>query len=70
MISASETEYIALYINGKIAIPLHTALMEIGHTKLSTPIQTDNQTAMGIANESIKPKFSKPITMRCHWDQD
>ena len=70
MTAASEAEYVALYINGKIAIPLCTALMEMGHAQPSTPIQTDNQTAMGIANKSIKPKFSKPIAMRYHWVQD
>ena len=70
MTAASEAEYVELYINGKIAIPLRTALMEMGHVQPSTPIQTDNQTAMGIANESIKPKFSKPIAMRYHWVQD
>ena len=70
MTAASEAEYVAIYMNGKIAIPFRTALMELGHTQPSTPIQTDNQTAMGIANESINSKFSKPIAMRYNWVQD
>ena len=33
MTAASEAEYVAIYMNGKIAIPLRTALIELGHTK-------------------------------------
>ena len=33
-------------------------------------MKMDNQTTMGIANESIKPKSSKPVAMRYHWVQD
>ena len=70
MTAASEAEYVVIDMNGKIDIPLCTALMELGHTQPSAPIKIDNQTATGIANESIKPKFIKPIAMRYHWVQD
>ena len=32
-----------------------------------TPIQVDNSTAVGIANETIKQKISKAMDMRFYW---
>jgi hypothetical protein len=31
------------------------------------PLRTDNSTAYGIVNETIKQKRSKAMDMRCHW---
>ena len=68
--SAAETELGALFHNGKEACPLRTALEELGHPQPPTPLQTDNSTAAGIANDSIKQKRSKAIDMRFYWVRD
>ena len=47
----------------------HT-LIEMGHPKPPTPIQTDNTTAVGIAIDSIKQKYSKALDMRWYWLKD
>ena len=47
----------------------HT-LIEIGHSQLPTPIQTDNTTSVGLANYSIKQKCSKALDMRWYWLKD
>ena len=68
--SASEAEYGALFMNAKAAVALRQALHDMGHPQPPTPLQTDNDTATGIANQSIKQKHSKTIDMRYHWIQD
>ena len=68
--SAAETELGALFFNGQEAIPIRHALLEMGHPQPPTPIQTDNTTAAGIVNASIRPKRSKAMDMRFHWMQD
>jgi hypothetical protein len=42
MTSATESEFGALFHNARDAIPLRTALIEMGHPQPATPIQTDN----------------------------
>ena len=68
--SASEAEYGALFMNAKAAVALRQSLQDMGHPQPPTPLQTDNDTATGIANQSIKQKHSKTIDMRYHWIQD
>ena len=68
--SASEAEYGALFMNAKAAVSLRQALQDMGHKQPPTPIQTDNDTANGIANQTVKQKHSKTIDMRYHWIQD
>jgi hypothetical protein len=68
--SAAEAELAALYHNGKQACPLRTTLEELGHPQPPTPIQTDNSTAAGIANDTVKQKRSKAIDMRFYWIRD
>jgi hypothetical protein len=62
--SAAEAELAALFHNGKEACPLRITLEELGHLQPTTPIQTDNSTTSGIANDTIKQKRSKAIDMR------
>jgi hypothetical protein len=64
--SASEAELAALFHTGKEACPLRACLEELGHPQPPAPIQTDNSTAAGIANNSVKQKRSKAIDMRFH----
>jgi hypothetical protein len=68
--SAAEAELVAIFHNGKGANPLRITLQELGHKQPPTPIQTDNSTTTGIANDSIKQKRSKAIDMRFSWIRD
>jgi hypothetical protein len=52
--TATEAEFGALFINAWDAVPLRTALIEMGHPQPATPIQTDNACAAGISHETVK----------------
>ena len=66
----AEAEIGAAYINGQEAVPICTLLRELGHPQPATPIQVDNSTANGFANNIIKQKRSKAIDMRFYWIRD
>jgi hypothetical protein len=68
--SAAEAELAGLFHNGKEACPIRVTLAELGHPQPPTPIVTDNSTAAGIANDSVKQKRSKAIDMRFYWIRD
>ncbi len=68
--SAAEAELGALFHNGKEACPLRIALEEMRHPQPATPMATDNNTASGIATDSVKQKRSKAIDMRFYWIRD
>ena len=68
--SAAEAEYGGLFVNARIGIPMRIALNEMGHKQLATPIITDNSTALGIANDTIKQRHSKAMNMRFHYIRD
>ena len=70
MSSAAEAEMLALFMNAQELIPLRLCLDEMGHKQPPTTMKTDNSTAMGIANETIKQKRSKSMDMRIHWVRD
>ena len=70
MASAAEAEVGALYLNAQAAVPLRTTLNELGHPQPATPIKTDNSTADGILNGTIKQQRSKAIDMRFYWLKD
>lgn len=68
MASASETELAALFYGCKEAIPLRTALQEMGHPQPGpTPVTTDNSTALGLSMKTMIPKASKAMDMRFQW---
>jgi hypothetical protein len=50
--------------NGKDACPIQMCLEEFGHPQPPTPLKTDNTTAEGIANDTVKQKRSKAMDMR------
>jgi hypothetical protein len=56
--SAAEAEIGTAYINGQEAIPIHTTLEEMGHPQPPTPMQVNDSTAEGFANNdhTIKQK--------------
>jgi hypothetical protein len=70
MSSATEAELGGLFINAKTAVPIRTTLEELGHKQPPTPIQTDNSTACGVANNEIQPKATKAMDMRFYWLKD
>ena len=70
MASAAEAEVGALFYNGQEAVPIRTTLEELGHPQPPTPMQTDNSTAAGFANGTIKQKRSKAMDMRFYWIKD
>jgi hypothetical protein len=70
MSSAAEAELGALFHNATEACSLRTILEEMGHPQPPTPIQTDNSTAAGIVNRTVKQRRSKAMDMRFYWLQD
>ena len=68
--SADEAKIGASYINGQEAVPIRTLLLELGNPQNANPIQVNNSTADGFANDTIKQKRSKAIDMRFYWIRD
>jgi hypothetical protein len=68
--SAAESEVGACFHNAQSGAPLRVTLTKLGHAQPPTPLQTDNSTAYGIVNETIKQKRSKAMDMRYHWLTD
>ena len=70
MTSAAEAETQTVYHNGKVAIPIRNTLAELGHPQPPTPIKTDNSTACGILNSSMRQKRSKAFDMKIYFMKD
>ena len=68
--SAAEAELAALFHNSKEAYAIRNVLTELGHSQPPTPIITDNSTASGIVNDTMKQKRSKAMDMRFYWVRD
>jgi hypothetical protein len=68
--SAAESEVGECFHNAQSDAPLRVTLTELGHTQPPTPLRTNNSTALGILNETIKQKRSKEMDMRYHWLTD
>jgi hypothetical protein len=68
--SAVESEVGECFQNAQSGAPLRVTLTELGHIQPPTPLWTDNSTAFGILNETIKQKRSKSMDMRYHWLTD
>jgi hypothetical protein len=68
--SAAESEVGACFHNAQSGARIRATLTELGHTQPPTPLRTDNSTAFGIVNETIKHKRSKAMDMRYHWLTD
>ena len=65
---AAECEFGCLFYNGKDAVVVRTSLKELGHEQGPTPMQTDNSTASGIANDDVKvllPSYQHTIEITC-----
>ena len=70
MASAAEAELGALFMNGQEAVALRNCLVAMGHPQPATPLKTDNSTASGILNNTMKQKRSKAIDVRFYWLRD
>ena len=68
--SAMETEVAAAFYNAKDGCPFRVTLKELGHPQPPTPIEVDNQTALGLLQNTMKQKHSKAIDMGFHWIKD
>jgi hypothetical protein len=65
--AASDAKVGGLFINCKEGTAIRITLGELGHPQGPTPVQTDNSTASGIANDTIKQQRSKAMDMRFYW---
>jgi hypothetical protein len=70
MSSAAESEIGAVFINAKEGAVLRTTLEELGHKQPPTPMQSDNTTATGYSNGTIKQKRTEAMDMRFYWNKD
>jgi hypothetical protein len=68
--SAAEAEIGSVVINAKEGAFLRTTLEELGHKQPPSPMETDNTTATGCSNGTIKQKHTKSIDMRFYWIND
>jgi hypothetical protein len=68
--SAAEAEIGAVFINAKEGAVLRTTLEELEHPQPPTPMETDNTTATGYSNGTIKQKRTKAMDMRFYWIKD
>ena len=67
MASAAEAETGAIRLNCQQAVPIRTALIEMGHLQLPTPIKTDSATSYGILTGNMRQKLCKDFGLRFHW---
>ena len=70
MASAAEAELGALFMNAQEAVALRNCLEAMGYPQPATPLKTDNSTACGILNNTMKQKRSKAIDVRFYWLRD
>jgi hypothetical protein len=68
--SAAESEVGACFQNAQSGAQIRVTLTELAHLQPAIPLRTDNSTAFGILNETIKQKSSKAMDMRYHWIND
>ena len=59
--SAAEAEVNGQYINALELSPMRTTLGELDHPQPPTPFKTDNSTADGIMNKTIKQRQRKAM---------
>jgi hypothetical protein len=70
MSSAAEAEIGAVLINAKEGAVPRTTLEELGHKQPPTSMETNNNTATGYSNGTIKQKRTKAMDMRFYWIKD
>ena len=68
--SAAEAELSAMFENVMMGIIIRATLQDIGHVQPPTPVRTENSTALGIINDTIKQVKSRTMDMRFHLVRD
>ena len=68
--SAAEAEYGGLFVNCKTAVNVRNMLVALSHEQPATPVTSDSNVAVGLANDTLKIKRSKAIDLRFHWIRD
>ena len=69
MNSAAKANVGAIFVNSQEGTVIRTTLIELGHLQPLTPIQSDNSTATGTVNSTIRQQLSEAIDMRFYWVQ-
>ena len=62
--SAMETEVAATFYNWKEALPFRVTLEELNYPQPPTPVEVDNEAAIGFLLDTMKMKHSKATDMR------
>jgi hypothetical protein len=70
MFLAAEAEIGAVFTNAKEGAVLRTVLEELEHSQPPAPMETDNTTATGYRNGTIKQKRTKAMDMHFYWKND
>jgi hypothetical protein len=68
--STAEAKLGALFLNCKQATIFCLTLKEMGHSQPSIPINCNNSTAVGIANNTVKRQRSRSMEMQFFWVVD
>eukprot|EP00957_Ditylum_brightwellii_P063550 4823763-Ditylum_brightwellii.AAC.1 len=68
--SAAEAKLAGIFLNAQQGIAMRWTLEEMGHPQPPTPLHSDNSTAVGIANQTIKQHRSRLMNMRYFWILD
>ena len=66
MESAAEAKYGTIFVNAQTAVPICTALSEMGWKQGPMSIQVDNYTAVGITTKEFCQNKSKAMDMRIY----
>ena len=67
MASTTEAKTGSIFLNGQQAVPIRTALIEMGHPQPPALIKTNSATSYGIITGNMCRKRYKPFDMRFHW---
>ena len=62
--SAAETEVASLFYAAQTIVPLQITADKLGHKQPAMPLRTDNNTASGIMNGTIRQQQRKATDMR------
>jgi hypothetical protein len=68
--SATEAKVGAPFVKAKEGEIIRTTLAEMDHPQPATPVTTNNSTANGIMNDTMKHQCSRAIDMQYHWVRD
>ena len=71
MTSAAESETTQVYNNNKLAIPIHSTLIDMNHDQRGpAPLKTDNKISQVFAKSIIHQKYSKSWDIKLHKIKD